>query len=260
MKASNNRVYLIGAVLLAMLVGVALRIFQLCRCMTDEGLIQVGNPILYIMLAFAVLALAALAVLCTKLPKQLGSDRCFRGGAGYLLFDLLGAVLVFHGSLLRIIQGDSPYLFVGGMLAAACLAVAALLGGRQSKALFWLYAVTCLFCAAMLIFDFKDWSTDPLVIDFCFRLLALVFGMLALLHLSGFALRYGRRRLAVFWASGAVVFTAMILPDLFLGKKLTLGSLLPTLGLTVFVASHALRILRAKEEAPAEDLPAPETP
>lgn len=272
MKRSPLPWILMVLTVLGAIVGAGLRYYQLTHCMTATGLIVPGSRILYGMLGFAAIGVIVMAILCPRLNPLPGTERDVIGPAGYLFAELVATVAIFYGSLhglLRLIAEagsfgallqsgiTSALLPIGGMLAAALLATAALLYGRGSKAAFWLVLAASVYFAAQLVSDFKQWSTDPLVIDFCFRLLARVCGMLALFHISGFPLSAGRKRLTVFWSIGAVVFTGMMIPDIFLGGSITLGELLLQLGLTVWCAAHAALILRpsvqAQQPAPEEE-------
>lgn len=245
MKQSYFPLGVVAATVFGALIGMVLRIYQIGNCMDANGLIRVGNPILYILLAVSVLFVALIALLCSKLNRSLGSENDLCATPVFLFADLVGAVCIFYGALQRLIDGGSLFLFIGGMEAALFFAAAALLYGKRSKVVVWLLLLCCLFFAGQLIYDFKHWSTDPQVIDFCFRLLAQVSGMLALLHLSSFLLSYGHKRITIFWSACTVMFTLMLLPDLIIAKSITIGEFMIPLGTAIWCGSHALRLLRA---------------
>ena len=234
---------------LGMPVGAGLRVYQLTRCMNEVGLIIPGSRILYGMLGFSLIGVVVIAVLCFRLNKVRGGEDCFEGRPVFLFLDLAAATAMFFGCLQRYFDGGSALLFLGGMVAAACLATASLLYGKRSQTTFWLLLLPCVFFAAQIISDFKGWSSDPLVIDFCFRLLTQVCALLAIFHISGFALGYGRKRMTVFWSVGASVFAAMSAPDFFVNRSLPLGQLLLLCGAALWCASHAIRILGEKSQS-----------
>lgn len=255
MKQSYFPLAVIAATVFGGLIGMVLRIYQIGNCMTADGLLRVGSPILYILLAVAAVFVALIGFLCSRLNRTLGGESDLAATPVYLFVDLVAAVCVFYGALQRLIDGGSLTLFIGGMEAALFLAAAALLYGKRSKVVIWLLILCCVFFAGQLIYDFKRWSTDPLVIDFCFRLLAQVSAMLAIMHLSAFLLSYGHKRIAIFWSACTVLFTLMQLPDLIIAKTLSLGEFMIPLGTAIWCASHAVRLLRPKvqEELPAEE-------
>ena len=254
MKQSKLTPVLILTTLLFAFCGLGLRIYQLKTCMTEQGLIKDGSPILYLMLAFALLYVVLLGLLCSRIDKGLSDGRSLCGPAPFLFADLVGANVIFYGALLRLLNGGSIPVFIFGMAAALCLAVASLLYDKRSKHVFWLLILPALFFGVLLVIDFKHWSVDPKVIDFFFRQMALVGGMLAVLNVSGFPICYGRKRMTVFWCGICVMFSVMTLPDFFLSRAISLGELLIPLGLAIWCGSHALRILKAevKTERPAE--------
>ena len=268
MKRSAFPWLVLGSAALLALLGAGLRVYQQLRCMTEDGLIVPGSRILYGLLGFAVFTLAVTAFFCTRLNRVRGGEHCLVGSPVFLFLDLAACVLLFFSCLLRMMDGGAPLLCICGMAAALCLTAAALFYGKGVKAAFWLVLLPCAYLAAQLISDFKGWSSDPLVIDFCFRLLAQVCAMLALFHYAGFLLGYGQKRMSVFWSVCAFVFAATSLPDYFLKRGLSADHALLLGGLALLCASHALRLLRpsCQEETPSEEpsdappAPAPEPP
>ncbi len=254
MKQSKLTPVVVLTTLLFAFCGLGLRVYQFKNCMTEDGLIQEGNPILYLMLGLSLAFAVLLGLLCSRIDKSLSDARCLCGPAPFLFAELVGANIIFYGALLRLLNGESIPVFGCGMAAALCLAVASLLYDKRSRHVFWLLILPALFFGALLIVDFKHWSVDPKVIDFFFRQLALVGGMLAVLNVSAFPLRFGKKRMTVFWCGISVMFTIMSLPDFFLRRSVTLGELLIPLGLAVWSASHGLRLLgcQSKNERPAQ--------
>ena len=78
---------------------------------------------------------------------------------------------------------------------------------------------------ARIIGDFKSWSTDPAVLDYCFQLFGLLCAMLGLFHASGFSADRGKRRITLFWSMTGVFFCAISLADGGLTACLTYGGL-----------------------------------
>ena len=103
----------------------------------------------------------------------------------------------------------SPVLTVGGVATAVCWVILAL--QRQQGVLpsaVW-FMLPALFNAIELIIQFRDWSRDPLLLDYCFDLFAAIFLMCAIFHLGGFSLGRGHRRRSVFYCMGGVIFNAV---------------------------------------------------
>lgn len=103
----------------------------------------------------------------------------------------------------------SPLLTLGGVVTAVCWVILALRRrqGIQPHAL--LFMLPALFNAVELIVRFRDWSRDPLLLDYCFDLFAAIFIMFATYHLGGFSLGRGHRRRSVFYCMGGIMFSAV---------------------------------------------------
>ena len=157
--------------------------------------------------ALTLATVLALAVCAWFVGNERSLDRNYPGkkrpGLG---LTLAGAAAAVSGALGLLETGD-------GLHKAACvLGLGAGIGllawgiawlrGREPRGLavllpgFWL--------AASLVDQFRGWSQDPQIADYCFRLLASVWAMLGAYYLAGFPLEQGRRRRSLFFAwSGA---------------------------------------------------------
>jgi len=112
-------------------------------------------------------------------------------------------------AMIRELENDYDLLVAaGGMITAICWVVVALdrYRGRTLPAL--LFMIPTLFYAIRLILDFRNWSRDPMILDYCFDLLVLICIMCATFHLGGFCFDKGGRRLSVFYCCCGIVFGA----------------------------------------------------
>ena len=85
----------------------------------------------------------------------------------------------------------------------------ALLRYRRETPSAILFMVPALFYVIDLIINFRNWSRDPLIMDYCFDLFALISVMCATFHLGGFSFEKGKRRLTVFYCICGVIFSAI---------------------------------------------------
>lgn len=83
--------------------------------------------------------------------------------------------------------------------------------GTAPSAVAWM--LPTVYYILRLIFRFKDWSADPIILDYCFGLLALVFCLMAAFHIGGFCVAEGKRRSAIFFCLGGVFLSAVTLAD-----------------------------------------------
>lgn len=102
----------------------------------------------------------------------------------------------------------SPLLALGSVLTAACMVILALQRRQGTLPSAVWFMIPALVDALELIVRFRDWSRDPLLLDYCFDLFAAIFVMCATFHLGGFSLGRGHRRRCVFYCMGGVIFSA----------------------------------------------------
>lgn len=229
-----------------------LRRQQLLTAYDETGMIRPGAGagfFTYFTVA-VVVALAVFAWLLRRCPvRQAISSRSLEAAVGMML----GAFGVLLGSGMMFFAPEvasDRLLALAGLFTAVCwtaVAVGNLQGKRQHPALFFLPVI---FYGVRLARDFRTLSSDPVILDYCYALLALIFTMCALLELGGFAFGRGRRRLAVFFCLGGVFFSAAALADA--GTR----DLAITGGALVYLLSNGWLLLRpvvkrsAKEAKP----------
>ena len=192
-----------------------LRRQQLLTAYDETGMIRPGAGagfFTYFTVAVVVL-LALFAWRLRRCPvRQAISSRATEAAVGMML----GAFGVLLGSGIMFFSPESAsdrLLALAGIFTAVCwaaMAVGNLQGKRLHPALFFLPVI---FFGVRLARDFRTLSSDPVILDYCYALLALIFTMCALLELGAFAFNRGRRRLAVFFCLGSVFFSAAALAD-----------------------------------------------
>lgn len=110
-------------------------------------------------------------------------------------------------------QMSDLLLAAGGIVTAICWVVVGLdrYRGRQIPAA--LLMVPALYYAVELICNFRYWSRDPQILDYCYDLLALISVMCATYHLGGFCFDKGGRRICTFFCFSGIFFSAAALAD-----------------------------------------------
>ena len=203
MEKRLGRIPVVVLTIMAAVVTYILRHVQLERSLDLSGKIMAGagkGPLTWLCIAFAVLA----AVYCILLQKR---QMISVGGSSSVIVTLVAAFLMTLGSAVR--WNVNAVLALGGFVAAVCWVAVALVrrqGTTPSAALFMLPA---LFYAVELIIEFRGWSRDPLIMDYCFDLFALICVMCATFHLGGFSFQKGKRKLTVFYCICGVMFGAI---------------------------------------------------
>ena len=98
---------------------------------------------------------------------------------------------------------------LGGLVTAVCWVAVALARYQGKKAHTVLFLLPAVFYVVDLICRFRLWTRDPVILDYCFDLLAVICTMCATFHLGGYCFDQGRRRLTVFYALSGVFFSAI---------------------------------------------------
>ncbi len=189
--------------------GFFLRRSQLQTAFDAIGVIPNSKMPLIWVSVLVVLLFAAMSFLLRKRKKYLclSSTRVFPLAGGCLAGGLLAASSI----LLVVADARNMDLVIGysGIVAAACWIAASIQRYRGTKAHPALYLLPALYFVVSLICRFRLWTRDPVILDYCFDLFALIAAMCALLHLSGFCFDQGGRRITVFYALCGVYFSAI---------------------------------------------------
>ena len=223
MKQGTSKALILIVMLASTIAAMVLRQMQLIRVFDADGLPISGSPITYALAAICVVTLAALLLLLRRTPpRQEYYCSIFLTLPGMIL-TLLAALAVGVGSLIQF--GDSIALTpaltseaesihwshlilpIGGILTALCILLTVNRMANMRRPLFALYLVPFAFIVVYLVLEFKNqWSADPIILDYCFYLFALICTMYALYYVMGFCFDRGRRRHAIFWCLAGFFF------------------------------------------------------
>lgn len=201
--------------------GALLRLRQL-----NMGFDAVGLPSGEGLGALAVLCVAALALFAlVAVQKEKKSSFAENFGASLpaVILAVPAAGLLLAGNLMALME-QSPMATpmsqmltrvtsILGIVTALCFVGAAAGQYQKKKASAAVYLLPVVYYILQMIFNFKGWSTDPVILDYCFKLFALIAVMLAVFHVGGFALDMGKRRISVFFCLTGVFFSAVSLVD-----------------------------------------------
>ncbi len=202
------------AVLAASGIGLLLRIWLLIAGTDEKGFLMSGHPadiLLWILTA----ATIAMVLLCTRRLQQAakyqfnfpqsmtGAIGCALGAAGIAIVSV--AELLSYDDTLALVSA------IMGLLGAGALGY---LGYCRQKGLHpsvLCHTVISLFLMLRLINQYRHWSSDPQLQDYCFQLLATVCLMLAAYHRATFDANAGNRRPHAFFHLCAVYFCCLSL-------------------------------------------------
>lgn len=227
--------------------GFVLRRIQLSRSFDAMGLLPQGDGITIALNVLCVLAVAVVLLLCLREPKcdvpVVSGRRKLQG-----ILVIAAAVGLLSSNMPPQFDGDTVSIVVLVLAFAAACAMAveglfhmqghvgSLLGG----------CALTVYLALTLINDYRVWSQDPLVTDYCFKLLFLLSGMLASYYLAAFRVGRGKRRTTAFYTACALIFAGPVLAD---GG---LMSVLHTIALSLYLAAEFWPFLDRPEQPEAE--------
>ena len=228
MTAKTNRIFVFLPFLVGAAAGAAVRLWQLRSAFDGDGLVISGSPSTWV-LGILCAALTVLAlILARRLTPRSGYEESFSSETPEMILSLVAAALLLAGCCLELLSspgGLNLLVQFLGIASALCIGVVARQRymGVVPKTVFHL--LPCLYLVVRLIVDFKQWSVDPAVLDYCYTLFASISAMCAVFHLGGFCFSQGRRRTTVFWCLLCVVFSAVSMADGGLSRCLLTGGL-----------------------------------
>jgi hypothetical protein len=216
---------LLSATAAASIAGFFLRRYQLAHELQGNGSLKPGS-VMHIVLG--VLSAALLLGFLLSLRKMQGKSTCkevFSRATAVLLTQLLCVAALIAGNVLLfgyVPSASTPFFtllwqvlpFLGGA-AGGCILLFSSLHACGRKPWRGLYMLACVYLVVRLILNFQQWSLDPSIHDYGFRLLADICCMIGLYHIAGFGFSRGKRRTTLFWTLGTVFFCAISLADAF---------------------------------------------
>lgn len=158
-----------------------------------------------------------------------------------LLGTLAGALGLLMSAAVTVLERQSSaelVLAACSVVTALCWAVIALCRWRGKTLPTGAFMLPTLCYTVCVIIRFRGWSQDPMVLDYCYDLLALLSIMLASYHLTGFCFDRGHRRITAFFCFCGILFGAAAVSG---GRMRELAS---TGGAMLWLASNLWLLLR----------------
>ena len=227
MESKTNRPAVLAFTAVGAVAGFLLRRWQLHSAFDEAGLVIRGSASSWVLGIVCAVLVVALAFLSRRLPRKSGYEESFSSGMPEMLISVIAAVLLLAGSALELLHGTTGKLALVvhflGVCSALCILVTAMQRYRGVVPPVAVHILPCLYLVIKLIADFKQWSVDPAVLDYCFELFAAIAAMCAIYHLGGFCFDKGGRRISVFWCLSCLVFSVVALADGGLTHTLLIG-------------------------------------
>lgn len=226
MKRTNS-ILCFGGLCAAALLAFLLQLWQV-----TTGRAGALLPLCSLVLLIGLILLARNCLREPQLCAGLGS------GLGYVI----GGLLLTVAGGLHFQAGDALAQITAalGVLAGIVTVVQGTQRIRRKQSNLLLGCIIVLWLVLQIIGDFKSWSTNPAVLDYCYPLFALLCSMAACFHMAGCLAGLGKGRLTLFWCGAGVFFCAIALADC------DLTSCLLYLGLLLLNLQNTWCLLTAK--------------
>lgn len=238
MRAKTNRNVILYLLIGASAIGFLLRYWQQTAAFDEAGLVISGSPSVWALSIFALIVTVLIAVLARSAKPRSVYTETFSSGAPETAVTVLGGALLLAGCAAAMVQGQRTMpVTVLGIAGAVAMAVIGLQRYRGVVPPAVVHLIPCAYLIVALIVDFRRWSVDPTVLDYCFDLFAAIGAVCAMVNLMGFCFDKGRRRETLFWCLAGCFFSLVAMGDLGLVRCLTTG------GLALFLGVNAWQLL-----------------
>lgn len=196
---------------LAAVFGAAVRFWTLSAAIDSQGLPVTEHPATITLIAGSIVFPLVFLVAAIKSPGRSHFHKVLVFSKAQSGVSMAAAWLILLSAIVSIFRSSgiaALVLFLLGTLSAFCLMMTSRLRlwGNQMPLP---ELIPVIYLVIKLILNFKDWSTDPIILDYCDMLFALIFTLLAFYGSAGFVFNKGQPRKALFYASVAVFFCAM---------------------------------------------------
>ncbi len=230
MKVSANNWLLPVLPIAGGILGLGLRLWLLSG---RDGSFLAENPTAEHALTLVAIAVPALLLVLTRRMRN-GSKYQFNFPPSLVsaLGICLGALSIGLYSLLSLSGSGDGFALLGNVLglgSAGILVYSAWCRWKGIVPNLLLYLILDVYLMVRLIGQFRYWSSDPQLLDYCFQLLATVCLMMTCYHRAAFAIGRGRRRSYALYALNTLFFCCLSLVDW--------GNVLYYLGIALWMAT-----------------------
>jgi hypothetical protein len=226
--------------------GLLLRIWLYGTGIDDRGLLVRWHPA-GILLTLLAIAVPVFLILQCKNDKLKGSYRqnfppslpAFLGSIAEALgiFLLSMGILMDHPDMLNSITG------ILGILCFPALVIAGHARWKGHRPSFLFHALVSLFFALRLFSQYRSWSSDPQLQDYCFQMFAIICLMMTAYQRTAFDLKIYNRRVYRFFSLAAVFFCCLSLNS----PNSRLFFLTTAIGVYTDLCSHELPTRKADQ-------------
>ena len=205
---------------LTALVGCGIRYWNLTAGVDAQGLPISHHPSAFVLAGWGILCFLLFAVFAATSQGRSGTHTVLFTHGALSVISYFGAMLVlfaavfdFAAALLSGPGMSAPIMCLLGLFSGICLFVTAWMRSHGKTTYPPLELVPDLYLVVKLILNFTGWSTDPIILDYCIMLFALIFVVLGFYYSTGFLFDLGKPRLTLLFTLCACLFSAVAMVD-----------------------------------------------
>lgn len=236
----------LGAVL-----GALTRFWNLSAALDQQGLFILRHPATSVLIGISILFVLVFAILSQRSPGHGVDHRVLTYGSGQAVLSLIAGLLLLASSVFYAVSNvfdlEVFVLFVLGLGSAISMLVLSM-GRKRGNKKHLPELVPVFFLLVKLIFNFKNWSTDPIILDYYDMLFAMIFLLLAVYGIAGFSYDCGCPRRTLFYSSCGIFFSAMAAVDGLMEG--TWSNVLLYLAMILWLCPSVYCLLVPREEPP----------
>ncbi len=205
---------------LTALVGCGIRYWNLTAGVDAQGLPISHHPSAFVLAGWGILCFLLFAVLSAASQGRSGKGTVLHSHGALSVIAYFGAVMFFFSAIAdfaaALVDGagiSDPIMCLLGLFSGICLFVTSWMRSHEKKTYPPLELVPDIYLVVKLILNFKSWSTDPIILDYCIMLFAMIFVVLGFYYSTGFLFDLGKPRLTLLFTLCACLFSAMAMVD-----------------------------------------------
>ena len=196
--------------------GLALRLWLYATGIDEKGFLKAGHPAEILLWILSAVTVALLFWLTRPIKGQGGYRTNFPASIPGAIGCWAAAAGIFITALGELMAGSDGIAIAAGALGILCVPALIFAGYSRftgSRSSFLLYALLCVYFIARLVCQYRQWSADPQLQDYCFQLLACVGLMLASFQRATFDVKLGKRRSYAFTGLITSYFCILSIPN-----------------------------------------------
>lgn len=215
---------------LAALAGCGIRYWNLTAGIDAQGLPISHHPSAFVLAGWGIFCFLLFAILAVRSQGRSGKSAVLHSHGVLSVIAYFGAVMFFFSAIAdfaaALVDGagiSDPIMCLLGLFSGICLFVTAWMRSHGKATYPPLELVPDIYLVVKLILNFKGWSTDPIILDYCIMLFAMIFVVLGFYYSTGFLFDQGRPRLTLLFTLCACLFSAVaIVEGVFDGSAATI--------------------------------------